>query len=170
MKKKLPLIIGIVVIIIAIVVVIVIAGNAKKDEEQNGGQESQQSVELNLTEVASKIEENSIFAEMATEEVTTETLGSFFKVDTSKVSNVVGKVPLMNIQASMYVIVEANDSASAEEVKTELETYGEAFEGQWKTYLPEQCDYVKNRKIGVKGKYAYLIIAENSDELEKLVK
>ena len=140
MKKKLPLIIGIVAIIIAIVIAIVVVANGKKDEEQNGGQEAQQAVELNLTEIASKIEENSIFAEMATEDVTPETLERFFRVDASKVSNVVGKVPLMNIQASMYVIAEANDNASAEEVKAELEAYGEKFEDQhFETFVIRLC-------------------------------
>ena len=180
MKKKLPLIIGIAIIIIAIIVALVIYFNGANKDDNNNPETSNQGeevnnnsnptdVEIDLAKVSSEIDENGIFAEMATEDVTTETLESFYGVDLSNVNNVVGKYPLMNIQSSMYVLVEAKEG-QANAVKEDLEAFGEKYEKQWERYLPEQYDYVKNRKIGVIGNYVYLIIAENSDELEKLVK
>ena len=57
MKKKLPLIIGIVAIVIALIIAIVVLVMPKQEAKK----------EINLEEVSNKITENSHFKEMATE-------------------------------------------------------------------------------------------------------
>lgn len=160
MKKKLPLIIGIVAIIVALVIVIVVVTNGKKDETPK---------EINLEEVSSQITEKSDFKEMATEQITLEVLETYFQVDTANVEKVVGKVPLMNVHSSLYVIIQAKEG-KAEEVKEDLNQFCIEYEELWSRYLPEQYEYVQNRKIGITGNYVYLIIAEDSAKLENIVK
>ena len=45
------------------------------------------------------------FNELATMDVTTEELGTVMGVNTENIENVVGKIPMMNVQASMYLLV-----------------------------------------------------------------
>lgn len=162
MKKKLPLIIGIVAIIVALVIVIVVVTNGKNDENQK-------SKEINLEEVSNKITENSDFKEMATEEITKEILETYFQVDTSNVEKVVGKLPLMNVHSSLYVIIQAKDG-KVDEVKEDLNEFLTGYEELWSRYLPAQYEYVQNRKFDAIGNYVYLIIAEDSGKLESIVK
>lgn len=161
MKKKLPLIIGIVAIVIALIIAVVVLVISKNVKEETK--------EINLEEVSNKITENSYFKEMATEEVSIEILGSYFQVDTANVEKVVGKVPLMNVHSSLYVIIQAKEG-KANEVKEDLNEFLTGYEELWSRYLPEQYEYVQNRKFDVIGDYVYLIIAEDSGKLENIVK
>lgn len=167
MKNKLPLIIGIVAIIIVIIVTVLVMQNGKKDEEK--GEKTPETVSINLEEVDTKITENSDFAEMATEPVSKELLETYFQVDISNVENVVGKIPMMNVHASLYVVIEAKDG-KAEEVKADLDEFCTLYEKQWERYLPDQYNLVKYRRTGTKGNYVYLIIAKNATKLEDMVK
>lgn len=161
MKKKLPLIIGIVAIVIALIIAVVVLVISK-----NGKGKTK---EINLEEVSNKITENSDFKEMATEDVSTEILETYFQVDTANVEKVVGKVPLMNVHSSLYVIIQAKEG-KANEVKEDLNEFLTEYEELWSRYLPEQYEYVQNRKFDVIGDYVYLIIAEDSGKLENIVK
>lgn len=158
MKKKLPLIIGIVAIVIALIIAVVVLVMPKEETK-----------EINLEEVNNKITENSYFKEMATEEISMEMLENYFQVDTANVEKVVGKVPLMNVHSSLYVIIQAKEG-KANEVKEDLNEFLTGYEETWSRYLPEQYEYVKNRKFDVIGDYVYLIIAEDSGKLENIVK
>lgn len=158
MKKKLPLIIGIVAIVIALIIAVVVLVMPKEETK-----------EINLEEVNKKITENSYFKEMATEEISMEMLENYFQVDTANVEKVVGKVPLMNVHSSLYVIIQAKEG-KANEVKEDLNEFLTGYEETWSRYLPEQYEYVKNRKFDVIGDYVYLIIAEDSGKLENIVK
>lgn len=160
MKKRLPLIIGIVAIIVALVIVIVVVTNGKKNDKPK---------EINLEEVSKQITEKSDFKEIATEEITTEVLETYFQVDTENVEKVVGKLPLMNVHSSLYVIIQAKEGKE-EEVKEDLNQFCIEYEELWSRYLPEQYEYVQNRKIGTIGNCVYLIIAEDSGKLESIVK
>ena len=106
------------------------------------------------------------FNELATMDITTEELGSLYGINTANVEKVVGKMPMMNVQASMYLIIQAKEG-TVDTVKAELDAYAIQYEEQWSTYLPEQYELVKNRKTGVVGNTVYLIIAENAETLEQ---
>ena len=82
------------------------------------------------------------------------------------VENAIGKMPMMNVQASMYLLIQAKEG-TVETVKSELDQYATKYEEQWSTYLPEQYELVKNRKTGIVGNTVYLIIAENAETLEQ---
>ena len=118
-------------------------------------------------EVAGQTLANSTpFNELATMDITTEELGSLYGINTENVEKVVGKMPMMNVQASMYLIIQAKEG-TVDTVKAELDAYATQYEEQWSRYLPEQYELVKNRKTGVVGNTVYLIIAENAETLEQ---
>ena len=76
---------------------------------------------------------------------------------------------MLNVQSSMYLLIKAKDD-TIDLVKEKVDAYAQAQEEAWSRYLPEQYELVKNRKQGVIGNYVYLIIGENAEEVEKLVK
>ena len=155
MNKK--TIIGIVavvlVIVIAVVAVVLIKGRA---------------VTIDLQALNTEISEKSPFDEMPTQDIDKEVLESQYEIKDDQYEEFIGKMPLMNVQASMYLVIKAKDD-TVDSVKEKVEAYAQKQEDIWSTYLPEQYELVKNRKLGVKGNYVYLIISESSTELEELI-
>ena len=125
---------------------------------------SEKSIDINL---ASQTLSNSApFNELSTVDITKDLLSSLYGINIENVENVLGKMPMMNVQASMYVLIQAKEG-TVETVKSELDKYATQYEEQWSTYLPEQYDLVKNRKTGVVGNVVYMIIAENAETLQQ---
>lgn len=126
-------------------------------------------VQLDLATVNTKISSEGGFDEMRMVEVDEDTLKTTFGIDETAVSEFVGKVPLVNITSSMYVILKAKDG-QVDAVKQKLEAYGTSYEKEWESYLPEQYNLVKQRQIGNIGNYVYCIVADNAKELVELIK
>ena len=147
------------VVIILIAVAIYFVVNQNKEEKVN----------IDLQALNNTISTQPPFNELSTMDVTVETLGTMLQITADEVEEVIGKMPMMNVQASMYLVIKAKDGA-VDSVKTKVENYGTAYEEQWATYLPAQYELVKQRKIGVKGNYVYLIVSENASDLEALIK
>lgn len=147
------------VVIILIAVAIYFVVNQNKEEKVN----------IDLQALNNTISTQPPFNELSTMDVTVETLGTMLQITADEVEEVIGKMPMMNVQASMYLVIKAKDGA-VDSVKSKVENYGTAYEEQWATYLPQQYELVKQRKIGVKGNYVYLIISENAADLEALIK
>jgi len=103
---------------------------------------------------------------MAMMDLDKETLATL-GITSESITKVAGKMPMMNVQASMYILIETTNT---QEVKQQLDEYAKNYEEQWSTYLPAQYELVQNRKTGVNGNLVYLIISEYAEELEKLVK
>ncbi len=155
MKKNVLITIVVILVVAVLVVGAVVLLNNKKEEK---------TIDV---EVAGQTLANSTpFNELATMDITTEELGSLYGINTENVEKVVGKMPMMNVQASMYLIIQAKEG-TVDTVKAELDAYATQYEEQWSRYLPEQYELVKNRKTGVVGNTVYLIIAENAETLEQ---
>ena len=155
MKKNVLITIVVILVVAVLVVGAVVLLNNKKEEK---------TIDV---EVAGQTLANSTpFNELATMDITTEELGSLYGINTENVEKVVGKMPMMNVQASMYLIIQAKEG-TVDTVKAELDAYATQYEEQWSRYLPEQYELVKNRKMGVVGNTVYMIIAENAETLEQ---
>ena len=161
MNKKLVItIICIVILVLAIGIFAIFMMNNKGEEN----------IQIDMAALNSEMEELGGFSEMAMQDVDKQLLSNLFGIaDTSKVEEVIGKMPLINVHASMYIVVKASDG-NVEYVKTALSDYGKNYEEQWSTYLPEQYELVKARQIGNKGNYVYLIISEKAEEMKNLIK
>lgn len=162
MSKKVIGIIVAAVLLIAVTVGILAVSLSKADLKEG-------KTEIILKDVNEKILEMKPFNEMAAMDIDSTILVDLFQVDEENVKDYVGKYPMMNVHASMYVIVEAEDG-KAEEVKADLDAWAKDWEESWERYLPEQYELVKDRKLGVNGNFVYLIIAESADEIEALLK
>ena len=146
-------------VIVAILIVVVVGVGAYFILNK-----SEKSIDINL---ASQTLSNSApFNELSTVDITKDLLSSLYGINIENVENVLGKMPMMNVQASMYVLIQVKEG-TVETVKSELDKYATQYEEQWSTYLPEQYDLVKNRKTGVVGNVVYMIIAENAETLQQ---
>lgn len=154
--NKNVLIAVIAVVVVAVVGAYMFLGN---DEEAKS---------LNLDTANQILSSTTPFSEMMTMDITSEELGSVCGINTDNVEKVYGKMPMMNVHSSMYLLIQAKEG-TVETVKAEVDKYVAQYEEQWSTYLPEQYEYVKNRKEGVLGNTIYLIIAENAEALEKSI-
>ena len=154
-KKVIYVVIAIVVVAIIAVGAFFLGGNNKE-------------VVLDLQQLNTALSEKAPFNEMATMDITSEELSMLMEVNAEDVEAVIGKIPMMNVHASMYLVIEAKEG-SVETVKEKVDAYALAQEEQWQRYLPEQYELVKQRKTGVVGNYVYLIIAETSADLEQLI-
>ena len=159
MNKK--IIYGLIALVIIIAIVVVFYLLISKNKEEN--------VNIDMQALNTTLSSQPPFNELATTDVTVETLEAVLQINADEVEEVIGKMPMMNVQASMYVVIKAKEGA-VDSVKTKVEKYGTAYEEQWATYLPAQYELVKQRKIGVKGNYVYLIVSENASDLEALIK
>lgn len=159
MNKK--IIYGLIALVIIIAIVAVFYLLISKNKEEN--------VNIDMQALNTTLSSQPPFNELATTDVTVETLEALLQINADEVEEVIGKMPMMNVQASMYVVIKAKEGA-VDSVKTKVENYGTAYEEQWATYLPAQYELVKQRKIGVKGNYVYLIVSENASDLEALIK
>ena len=158
MKKNI-----LIVLVILLILVLVGAGIyflTRNSEEDT----TAKTVDINA--VGQTFANSAPFNELTAMDITADTLGTVFGINTENVENVVGKMPMINVQASMYVLIQAKEG-TAETVKAELDKYATQYEEQWRTYLPEQYALVQNRKMGVVGNTVYMIIAENAETLEQ---
>ena len=155
MKKNVLITIVVILVVAVLVVGAVVLLNNKKEEKT-----------IDVDVAGQTLANSTPFNELATMDITTEELGSLYGINTENVEKVVGKMPMMNVQASMYLIIQAKEG-KVNTVKAELDAYATQYEEQWSTYLPAQYELVKNRKMGVVGNTVYMIIAENAETLEQ---
>lgn len=165
MKKR-----NIILIIISILLVIIIGialviflnyNNSTSNKDEN--------ISISLDELDKKIEQSNEFEFSKMNPITDDEASAKFLIDKSKIKNIIGREPIVHTKSGMYVIIET-DSDNIQDVKLALESYGSEYEEQWKTYLPEQYELVKNREIGVKGNYVYMIVSENPEKILELIK
>ena len=165
MKKR-----NIILIIISIVLVIIIGialvvflnyNNSTSNKDEN--------ISISLDELDKKIEQSNEFEFSKMNAITDDEASAKFLIDKSKIKNILGREPIVHTKSGMYVIIET-DSDNIQDVKLALESYGSEYEEQWKTYLPDQYELVKNREIGVKGDYVYMIVSESPEKILELIK
>ncbi len=155
MKKK-------ILIILVVILIVVVLGAGIYFILNNRSENKSLDVEL----AGQTLANNTPFNEMATMDITIEELNTIYGINTENVEQVVGKMPMMNVQASMYVLMQAKDG-TVDTVRAELDEYAKQYEEQWSMYLPEQYELVQNRKVGTIGNTVYMIISENAETLEQ---
>lgn len=155
MKKK-------ILIILVVILIVVVFGAGIYFILNNRSENKSLDVEL----AGQTLANNTPFNEMATMDITIEELNTIYGINTENVEQVVGKMPMMNVQASMYVLIQAKDG-TVDTVRAELDEYAKQYEEQWSMYLPEQYELVQNRKVGTIGNTVYMIISENAETLEQ---
>lgn len=125
--------------------------------------------ELDLQKINNDILSLSLYKSSNLEDITISNVSDIFYIDKSYIKEVVGKIPMLNIDSNMYVIIKT-EKKDVKYIKQKLEEYAINLEKQWKDYLESQYDLVLSRKIGVKSNYVYLIISNDNKQVLDLIK
>lgn len=128
-----------------------------------------ENISISLDELDKKIEQTNEFEFLKMNAITDDEASAKFLIDKSKIKNIIGREPIVHTKSGMYVVIQT-DLDNIQDVKLALESYGSEYEEQWKTYLPDQYELVKNREIGVKGNYVYMIVSESPEKILELIK
>lgn len=155
-KKKYIAIIAIVLVVIAVIAFITYCVYEKNKN-------------IDLDNIKSEISNSSSYNSLNMQDITTENMEDIFSIKSYMVKRVVGEVPLLAVDSSMFVILEVEDEYK-DEVKNALNEYALNLENEWKNYLEKEYELVTSRKIGTKGKYVYMIIADDVNEVESYIK
>lgn len=164
MNKKISiiLVIFLLILVIAGICIFVILNN-NKNESKNIP------VNISLEELNKKIEESGKYDISKMQVIDKGYAISTFLIDEDKIQDIIGKSPIINTKSAMYVVIKTDEN-NLQEVKMSLESYAVEYENQWSTYLPDQYELAKNREIGIKGNYVYMIISENPEEIVNMIK
>lgn len=93
-----------------------------------------------------------------------------FGIDKSYIKGVVGKIPILDISSSMYIVLELNDKKYTNIVSNNLKDYVASCKEKWEDYMEDQYNLVKDSEISNKGIYVYLIISDDKADVEKIIK
>ena len=95
-------------------------------------------------------------------EVTKDQVKDVFNIEESDVEEFLMKMPMMMTQSNTYIIVKPAEGKE-EFVENAINDYMSRLESQWETYLPDQYELVKNRKVEKIGDYLVYIVSNNND-------
>ena len=160
MKKSIIIVISLLLVIFFVVGIFVYI---IKDKEEVVN------IAISLPELEAKIHDIDEFDYSKMQDIDKDFATSNFLIDSRKIQDIIGKSPIISTTSSMYVVIKA-DNSNLQEIKMALESYGVEYETQWSTYLPDQYELVKNRQIGIKGNYVYMVISENPNTIIELIK
>lgn len=162
MSKKLILIISYI-----IVMIIILVFGAVSIYMYLNNQNENLNIDMNM--LNTNMSEEAGFNEKRMQDITLNNVSEIFNIEQSMVKEAIGKIPLLNISSSMYVVIHT-DEENVEQVKQNLNEYGINYENQWSTYMEDQYELVKQRKIGNVGNYVYMIVYEIPDDMIEHIK
>lgn len=158
-KKKCLILISIIVILTSFVFATVIIKEKYSEEK----------VSINFEELNSYFEKNGDFNLVNMTDIDKEYIENTLNIPMEKINSYTGKIPIVNVNANMYIIIEAKEQEDINEIQEKLETFLVSYKKEWESFLLSEYDLLFESKVKVKGKYVYLIISENSKKLEDYI-
>ncbi len=101
-------------------------------------------------------------------DLSNEQISDILNINVEDLEEYIIKLPAMATSAFTFMVVNPVDE-KFDEVKEALDTYFSSQEDMWSTYLPDQYEYMKNRKEEVLGEYLVYIVSTNNDLVYDIV-
>lgn len=158
-KKKCLILISIIVILTSFIFATVIIKEKYSEEK----------VSINFEELNSYFEKNGDFNLVNMTDIDKEYIENTLNIPMEKINSYTGKIPIVNVNANMYIIIDAKEQENTNEIQEKLETFLASYKKEWESFLLSEYDLLFESKVKVKGKYVYLIISENSKKLEDYI-
>jgi len=102
-------------------------------------------------------------------EVTKDQVKDTLGIEPSSLDEFLMKSPMMIVNSNTYIIAKPA-KGHEKEVEQALDTYMTKLEEQWKTYLPDQYELVRNRKVEKLGNYLIYIVSSDNDKVFQTMK
>lgn len=96
-----------------------------------------------------------------------ELLSVLYGIDSADLEGYIGKIPLMNVQASEIFIALVKEGAM-DAVKAGVEKRQADLEAQWSSYLPEQLELVQNYQLVTSGNYLLFAVSYDAGQLVQI--
>lgn len=147
------------IVLILTMCLLVVSGCSSKNDETK---------DVKLKDLMNTILNEASYELPGTMEIDDATLSSVYNMDAADVEQYAIAFPMINVQATEIIMVEAKDG-KLDTVKKALDSRMKTVEETWAQYLPEQLELVKNRKTIEKGNYVIIIIADKADEISTAI-
>lgn len=102
-------------------------------------------------------------------EVTDELVTAQFGLEKDMLEDYLIKMPMMITNSNTYMIIKPTEG-NKEVVKEKINAYMTNLEEQWKTYLPDQYELVKNRLETEYGDYLIYIVSSDNEAVLNEIK
>lgn len=159
-KKKCLILISIIVILTSFIFATITIIKEKYSEEK---------VSINFEELNSYFEKNGEFNLANMTDIDKEYIESTLNIPMEKINSYTGKIPIVNVNANMYIIIEAKEQEDINEIQEKLEIFLVSYKKEWESFLLSEYDLLFESQVKTKGRYVYIIISENSKKLEDYI-
>lgn len=95
-------------------------------------------------------------------DISEDMLSDAYGIDSSILKSYVVKIPLMNVRADEIAVFQVKKKKDVATVKEGIKKRQAALEENWKYYLPDQYENVKNYQIAVEGNYVLFVISSEA--------
>lgn len=163
MKRKYVILISIIILASFVFTTVIIV------KERCDGKNKYKDLSINFENLNSYFEENGDFNLANMKDIDSSYIENTLNIPMEKINSYTGKIPIVNVNANMYIIIEAKEQENTNEIQEKLETFLVSYKKEWESFLLSEYDLLFESKVKVKGKYVYLIISENSKKLEDYI-
>ncbi len=95
---------------------------------------------------------------------------NYYNIDPALLEEYVFSMSEEATSAETVVIMKLKDKADAGTISDALQLVIEEKSGEMENYLPGQYDIVKKSAVKTEGSYVYLVISEQADAIEQIIK
>lgn len=163
MKKKYIFVISVLAILTSFAFMTVIFLNKAKITEKN------ENINIDLEKLDTYFSENGDFELSNMKNIDDEYITEYLNLQAKDIEKYIGKVPILDITAKMYVVIEAKDISKVSALQENLSSFLESYKEKWSSFLLSEYDMLYEAKVNKRGKYIYLVVSENSEDLEKYI-
>lgn len=163
MKKKYIFVISVIAILTSFVFITAIFLNKAKITEKN------ENINIDLEKLDIYFSENGDFELSNMKNIDDEYISEYLNLQAKDIEKYIGKVPILDITAKMYVVIEAKDISKVSALQENLSSFLESYKEKWSSFLLSEYDMLYEAKVNKRGKYIYLVVSENSEVLEKYI-
>lgn len=147
-----------------LVCLLLFSGCSSNTKNENNQTKEEQTISNDVKEIMIQILGDAAYNLPGTMEVDDVTLKSVYNIDASDLKQYAIAFPMMNVQATEIIIMEANEG-KLDTIQKALDSRMKTLEDTWATYLPDQYDLVKNRKTATIGNFVVIVIAEKAADI-----
>lgn len=94
---------------------------------------------------------------------------NYYGISTDKLEEYVFSMSEEATSAETIAIIKVKDEADVDEIRGALEVVIDQKRGEMEDYLPDQFEIVDKSSVKTNGKYVYLIISEQADEITSIL-